>query len=392
MTAETSEAPELLLVEDDEGDALLVQALLEEVGDTRSLAWARSLAQAEEPLRAGPQCVLLDLGLPDSDGNAAVRRVVALAPDAAVVVLTGLDDEERGIGAMAAGAQDYLVKGTVDGHLLIRSVRYAIERKRAANTAAQLREAELRAEENDRLERGLLPRPLLRSNSIRCMTLYEPGGEESTLGGDFFDVVELQNGTIRAMIGDVAGHGPDEAALGVRLRVAWRTLVIAGIETAATLVALEDLFITERPEASLFATICDVQIAADHRSMTVARAGHLPPLLVNSEGVVRAETPGGPPLGVLEPGHWEASRIELGERWAVVLYTDGLVENVVERDGQRERIGEEGLAAIVGACVARGDDIADIVDHTLATLHDGQRSALSDDVAIVALSPNLAAT
>ncbi|HUZ20991.1 MAG TPA: SpoIIE family protein phosphatase [Acidimicrobiales bacterium] len=390
MTAETSEAPELLLVEDDEGDALLVQALLEEVGDTRSVAWARSLAQAEEPLRAGPQCVLLDLGLPDSDGNAAVRRVVTLAPDAAVVVLTGLDDEERGIGAMAAGAQDYLVKGTVDGHLLVRSVRYAIERKRAANTAARLREAELRAEENDRLERGLLPRPLLRSNSIRCITLYEPGGEESTLGGDFFDVVELQNGTIRAMIGDVAGHGPDEAALGVRLRVAWRTLVIAGIGTAATLVALEDLFITERPESSLFATICDVQIAADHQSMTVARAGHLPPLLVNPGGVVRVETPGGPPLGVLEPGHWEASRIELGERWSVVLYTDGLVENVVERDGERERIGEEGLAAIVGACVARGDDIADIVDHTLATLHDGQRSALSDDVAIVALSPNLA--
>src|SRR5690606_18080372 len=110
---------------------------------------------------------------------------------------------------------DYLVKGEVDGALLARSIRYAFERRRADDAARAMYEAELRAQENARLERGLLPRPVLRDKNVDVVVRYRPGGRRMLLGGDFYDAVETADGVLRVMIGDVCGHGPDEAALGV---------------------------------------------------------------------------------------------------------------------------------------------------------------------------------
>jgi signal transduction histidine kinase len=82
--------------------------------------------------------VLLDLSLPDSQGFDTFRRVRAAAPDVPVVVLSGLQDERMAARAVREGAQDYLVKGQVDGQLLARSLRYAIERRRAEEQRARL--------------------------------------------------------------------------------------------------------------------------------------------------------------------------------------------------------------------------------------------------------------
>ena len=109
------------------------------------------------------------------------------SPDLAVVVLTGLADEHMGEEAVGAGAQDYLVKGQVDGFLLQRVVRYAVERQRAEETQRQLHEARLYAAENARLERGLLPSPLL-TDHAGCRQWprgTRSGGQQMLLGGDF---------------------------------------------------------------------------------------------------------------------------------------------------------------------------------------------------------------
>jgi FixJ family two-component response regulator len=218
---------QVLLVEDDDGDALLVEELLGEVGAPVVVQRARSLSQAK-PLVPGAACVLLDLGLPDSQGLNGLRQLLELEPDAAVVVLTGDANEYLGEQAVRAGAQDYLVKGEVAGPTLHRVIRYAMERRRAEETQRQLHAAQIHAQENARLERGLLPSPLLGdarlSVSARCLA----GGQHMLLGGDFYDVVEVADGWVHALIGDVCGRGPAEAALGVCLRVAWRALVLAG--------------------------------------------------------------------------------------------------------------------------------------------------------------------
>ncbi|CAA9212715.1 MAG: response regulator receiver modulated serine phosphatase [uncultured Chloroflexi bacterium] len=137
----------VLLVEDNPGDArLFIEALREAatssaLGATIEVTHAGGLHAAFAACRdSAPDVVLLDLGLPETQGLETFQRVRDAAPVLPIVVLSGLDDEQTAIGAVREGAQDYLVKGEVDGRLLERSLRYAIERRRAENEHARLLE------------------------------------------------------------------------------------------------------------------------------------------------------------------------------------------------------------------------------------------------------------
>lgn len=121
----------VLLIEDNPGDARLIREYLAEGRAEALLIWVDRLAAGIEQLAAGPvDAVLLDLSLPDSHGLETFTRVRDHAPGAPVVVLSGLSDETMAVRAVQEGAQDYLIKGQVDGQLLVRALRYAIERKR----------------------------------------------------------------------------------------------------------------------------------------------------------------------------------------------------------------------------------------------------------------------
>ena len=256
-----------------------------------------------------------------------------------MLVLTGLDDERRGIEAVGAGAQDYLVKGSIGGVLLGRSLRYAVERRRAELAHQELSIARLEARENARLERGLLPAPLVSDPALELATHYRPGRRRSLLGGDFFDAVQMPDGAVRAMIGDVCGHGPDEAALGVLLRIAWRTLVLAGVPDADVLHRLQDVLLVERHAEHVFTTVCTVSLGADRAAARLRLAGHPPPLLLANGAVdVPAVTPG-PPLGILDDAEWPEADLPLPPAWQLLLYTDGVTDG---RDRRRARAARRG--------------------------------------------------
>jgi len=247
-----------VLLEDDAGDALLAQELLSEIDPSLKVLWVRSLTEARAVLSSDTQCVLLDLGLPDASGLEALFHVVRAAPAAAVLVLTGLADDDSGLRAVANGAQDYLVKDDLDVARLRRAIRYALERKRSQETQLELTQSELRAQENARLERGLLPVPVLHDPAVSVTARYRPGRRRALLGGDFYDVVELPDGTLNVLIGDVCGHRPDEAALGVCLRMAWRTLVLSGISAARRFPLVSQVLEHERRGEEMFANCCMV--------------------------------------------------------------------------------------------------------------------------------------
>jgi diguanylate cyclase (GGDEF)-like protein len=122
----------ILLIEDNPGDVRLIQEFLAEAGvNQAALITAATLARGIELMDCSTiDVVLLDLGLPDSMDIDTLQAVREKCGDVPVVVLSGLQDEEIAISAVQNGAQDYLVKGKVDGNLLWRSLRYAIERKR----------------------------------------------------------------------------------------------------------------------------------------------------------------------------------------------------------------------------------------------------------------------
>ena len=375
----------LLLVEDDPADMVLVEELLADSGIRTTLVWARTLAEAKERLRRDgvPGCVLLDLHLPDGRGVEVVSQMLAVAPATAIVVLTGLAAENAGLAAVAAGAQDYLIKGQAAPHAFGRAIRYAAQRKHVEQASAALRVSEVQAEENARLERGLLPTPLLRTKGIEVMARYRPGREQSLLGGDFYDVVETPDGTVHAVIGDVAGHGPAEAATGVCLRVAWRSLVLAGTPTPALISLLEQMLVAEREGDRVFATLNYLALTPDRRRVRILRAGH-PGVLRRVAGRVDlVEGEVGPALGLVAGHSWRDEEMLLSPGASLVLFTDGLFEG---RTGPgSERLGEEGLVAVARELGDR--PAAAFVDGLIKRIEAATApyGGLADDVAVVHL-------
>jgi serine phosphatase RsbU (regulator of sigma subunit) len=382
--ADRDEQVQVLLVEDDDGDAVLVGELLREVGAAVTVQRARSLTQAKD-LVAGAACVLLDLGLPDSQGLNGLRQLLQIEPEAAVVVLTGEASEHLGEQAVRAGAQDYLIKGEVAGHMLNRVIRYAVERRRAEEAQRALHLAQIHAQENARLERGLLPSPLLAdirlSVSARCL----PGGKHHLLGGDFYDVVEGSDGWVHALIGDVCGRGPAEAALGVCLRVAWRTMVLAGRPSEEILSTLSELLEHERQDDTMFATLCMVSVHPDRTSGWIRMAGHLPPLLISRGGVSELPTRPAAPLGLSEVRGWPGIPIRLDGSWSILLYTDGLIEGRIGKGS--ERLGSEGLMDLIrDALRGPGQTEDELLDQVIDRVRELNGGDLDDDLAALALS------
>lgn len=372
----------LLLVEDDDGDAVLVEEHLSDAGLDVRLVRARTLDEATA--RLDVDCVLLDLGLPDSVGLGALQTLLA-AGAPAVVVLTGRTDTETGLQAVAAGAQDYLVKGEVDGELLGRSVRYAVQRRRLQAVDRELYRSMVRAEETVRLESALLPRPSVRDERLEVRVGYR-AGRDGVLGGDFYDVFERPDGTVLAIVGDVCGHGPDEAALGAVLRTAWRTLVLAGTATPGLLPLLERVLASERTRDEVFTTMSMVEIAPDRATVDLYLAGHPVPFLLGDPAVGRPSEllpreRRGRALGIPVDGVWLPTRLELGDGWRLMMYTDGVLEATI--DGTQERIGKAGLLDLVDQVLAAGprDPVEDVL-REVRRRHGGE---LVDDTAVVVL-------
>jgi serine phosphatase RsbU (regulator of sigma subunit) len=371
----------LLLVEDDDGDALLVSEHLADAGLDVALTWVKTLDEAVDVLDV--DCVLLDRGLPDATGLPALERMLS-AGAPAVVVLTGLSDGDVGLQALAAGAQDYLVKDEVDGQRLSRSVRYAIQRRRLEATDRELYRSLVRAEETNRLERALLPKPLVKDAGLEVRVGYR-AGRDGVLGGDFYDVVERADGTVLAIVGDVCGHGPDEAALGATLRTAWRTLVLTGTRPGDILGLLEVVLQAERARPEVFTTVAMMVVAPSRRSADMYLAGHPVPLVLGPPSELAPTVRRGRALGIPVSGTWHAQVLDLGERWRVMMYTDGLLEATVE--GGPERLGKAGLLAVVDRALTDDTpvqelDLVDRVLHDVRTLHGGD---LVDDAAAVVL-------
>lgn len=396
--AETSYGADLtlLVIEDDPAGTLTVPELPAAAGTRVRIRTARNLTEAGRLLTDDVDCILLDLALPsggeartaqgrETDGLATLKHVLRIAPRHAVLALTAQEDAELAAEAVRVGAQDYLFRDELDGKLLSRAIRYAVERKRADVAQHQLTESRLRAQENARLERGLLPTPLLDGSDLRFAARYRPGRSRALLGGDFYDTVRTPDGTVHVMIGDVCGHGPDEAALGVELRIAWRALTLAGLCGDELLSTLQQVLEHERESEEIFATLCTVDIAPDGRRAGLCLAGHPAPLIAR-QGRAAHLLPyqdGGPALGLLPRARWPRRQVELGGSWSLMMYTDGLIEG---RTGiGTQRLGQDGMVAMINRQLAEGLTGEDLLEAAVTHVRELNGGELTDDVAVLLL-------
>jgi len=153
----TSRPIKVMLVEDDEGDYVIVRDRLASAGDQAfDLKWFDRLDPALRYLAEGQvDVILLDLSIADTDGLETFNLVRLRAPHLPIIMLTRVFDEAGSVRAVKEGAQDYLVKGEIRGDQLLRAIRYAIERKRSQETLVRYREhlKELVAERTSELEK-----------------------------------------------------------------------------------------------------------------------------------------------------------------------------------------------------------------------------------------------
>ena len=198
------------------------------------------------------------------------------------------------------------------------------------------------------LQRSLLPEYLAEPPGIRVASRYVPASVGNEAGGDWFDVIPLPGGRVAFVIGDVMGHGLHSAVTMGRLRTAVRTLAGLDLPPAELLSRVSDLgddpaqgmedplmatcvYAVYEPASSCVGEGCDVgERGAGHGTLTVARAGHMPPLLVTRgpDGACRArpiDLPSGVPLGVGGVG-FTSAEVDVPPDSVLVLYTDGLVE------------------------------------------------------------------
>ncbi|MEJ8646035.1 SpoIIE family protein phosphatase [Streptomyces sp. MS1.HAVA.3] len=187
------------------------------------------------------------------------------------------------------------------------------------------------------LQRSLLPRELPEHSAVEVAHRYLPADPATGVGGDWFDVIPLSGARVALVVGDVVGHGLHAAATMGRLRTAVHTL--AGLDYAPdeVLFHLDDLVnrLADEQEPAdggstgeqiVGATCLYAVYDPTTRRCTLARAGHLPPVVVTSDGTVSVpDLPEGPPLG-LGGLPFESAELELAEGSLLALYTDGLVE------------------------------------------------------------------
>ncbi|RSS81981.1 PP2C family protein-serine/threonine phosphatase [Streptomyces sp. WAC06614] len=413
LPSATPQVLTLLVIDDDPAGGLTVPEVLDTDGHRIRLRTARNLTEAARLLTPDVHCVLLDLSLPRTatraapagapagsatgtgpataaDGSAGdrldtLRELLRLAPRHAVLVVTSEADAERAAEAVRVGATDFLFRDELDGRLLNRAVRYAVERKRADIAQYKLAESRLRAQENARLERGLLPTPLLEGSDLRFAARYHAGRSRALLGGDFYDTVRTPDGTVHAMIGDVCGHGPDEAALGVELRIAWRALTLAGLCGDELLATLQQVLEVERPCEEIFATLCTVDISPDGRSAGLCLAGHPAPLITRPGRPARLlpYEDSGPALGLLPKARWPRRQVELGGTWSLLMYTDGLIEGRIGEG--RERLGQDGMVDMINRHLERGLRGERLLEAAVTEARRLNGGELTDDVAVVLL-------
>jgi len=219
--ADSSFPLNVLLVEDNPADAHLIRELLRAVSASMFvIEWVDRLDLALSRLAEGNvDVVLTDLSLPDSHGLETALALQERAPKVPVVVLTAVDDDNVAVEAVHLGAQDYVIKGQTDGALLTRTLRYAVERKRAEGLEFLLRELDHRVKNTLATVQSMADLTLNSSSSLpdfavafrgrlgALTRLYEELSRTKSAGLDLDRLVELAVGAHEATSGQISASG-----------------------------------------------------------------------------------------------------------------------------------------------------------------------------------------
>ncbi|MFE6971545.1 SpoIIE family protein phosphatase [Isoptericola sp. NPDC057653] len=221
------------------------------------------------------------------------------------------------------------------------------------------------------LQRRLLPADLAVRGGLEIAARYEASDARLDVGGDFYDAFDLPDGRVAVVIGDVQGHSLRAATVMAEVRLTLRAYLREGHDAAQALDLLNDSLQQDHPE---LVTVCVCVVDPVDGTTEMTDAGHLPPLLVRTDGAVVAEKSGARLLGLTGPPARPVRRDRLGPGDLLVLVTDGLVE-------RRDRTLRQGVGELVTAAAPlAGLAPAEACDRLVDAFDDAGRE---DDVAVV---------
>jgi GAF domain-containing protein len=289
-------------------------------------------------------------------GNGAVNSVIPLLAHGEVV----------GVIALASSGVDAPTRVPAD------TVAVIAGRAALAIDNALLYEQERTAAEI--LQRSLLPHHLPVTPGLRAAARYLPAGARNEIGGDWYDLFVLGPDRVGLVMGDVMGRGIPAASVMGQLRNGLRMLAVQDVGPADAL-GLLNLMLGADDESPL-ATVAYGVLDVARRTLTLANAGHLPPLLVQQSVIFHLDQWPDVPLGAFADTRYSATEYQLHAGDTLVLYTDGLIE-------QRDRSLDEGMDALVRAAAAARslppDPFCDVLLRSL------RRESDEDDTAVLAL-------
>ncbi|RAY16541.1 protein serine phosphatase [Actinomadura craniellae] len=289
----------------------------------------------------------------------------------------------RRIGMIVIGrpAGDHFPRGALDlAEELSRRAALAVDNARLYSAQTAMSQA---------LQRSLLPPDIPAIPGLEVAVVYEPAGEGSEVGGDFYDVFSCApdpttgRPTWRFAIGDVCGTGPAAAAVTGLARQAMRILAAEGMRVPAVLARLNALILGEGARSRLL-TLLHGEITprpgADGMRIAMVSAGHPPPLVLDPDGRVREVGTPQPLLGVFDEVDFTADTIELHRGQVLLCVTDGVTER---RAGNRLLGDAQGLERLLAECA--GLSAGAVAAHIQRAVRDYGPEPSGDDVALIVL-------
>lgn len=378
-----------VLVADDQTDVLEALRLLLK-GEGYELELVNSPASILEALsRRSFDLLLMDLNYARDttsgrEGLDLLSQIHERDPLLPIVAMTAWGSVELAVEIMREGVRDFVLKPW-DNARILRTVRTEIELGQRARKARQ-QQAETQArdlaqggqwEEAERTQLGFLPKEIPQIPGCEFSGAWLP---VHGIGGDYFDVLQLDATHFVICIADVAGKGIAAALLMSNLQATVRSLAAQDLEPAI-LTERVNRFIRSNTASDRFITFFYAIFDAQTRRIVYTNAGHNAPILLSSEGTTSRLTTGGLAMGISGREDYQQATINLGSGDRLILFTDGITE---ASDSSGEEFGEQRLLAVLRD--SRALDAAKIQTSVLAHVAQFSGDKFQDDATLIVLA------
>ncbi|WP_417387187.1 SpoIIE family protein phosphatase [Gimesia sp.] len=385
----------LLLVEDNSLDARLISSQLNKAGCSR-LTHVSTLQEAVSWLEMSNHVdvIVLDLTLPDSMGLNTFQLLYKRFPHIPIVILSGRTDQTLAIKAVSLGAQDYVFKTEASSSVLVRSIRYAIERMRRLQIEKDMISMDRDLEYAREIQQHLLPQTLPQVDGIDMASVSIPA---NWTGGDFFDVIPISrhikcnhdlwqpeksldrdNAIWGLTIADVSSHGFAPSLIMVDTRRVLRTCSHI-LQDPGEILTFTNRAVSEVTLEGQFVTLFYGRLDPRERTLEFSSAGH-PIWIVDNQGKLNMPDYAGAPLGLIPDAQYKTDgklNLKVGE--VLLVITDGLYEC---RSTRGEIYGIDRVCEVIHQ--HREKSTEQIVKELLKSVHQFAGSlTIDDDITIL---------